>query len=249
MQTSTIILSLAIALIAALALAPRGPASADDKPAAAFLDADPAAKHKHARHQHSRREHARRKDLKRKDLNRKALKRKDVNRLLELNGAKAAATDEIDPMVKSFESLPGMTPDMMESMKEEFEASLDALTEPSIEPCMQVRTHGARSDFVNRLHLPRNYDAPPIGTGCRSELRAVTAGLRRLDGARPERSRGPRFVGNPTHLEIGFGPGRLPGETPSASHPCRRRANPYGLSSTACGPSGQRGSAHRACGR
>lgn len=123
MQTSTLIRSLAIVPIAALALtlAPRGSASADDKPQASQAAGDKPAT-----------------PFPGEDLD---AKRKDVRRLLELNGAKAAAAAQIDPMVKSFESLPGMTPDMMESMKEEFKASLNEVMEMSIEPYMQHLSH------------------------------------------------------------------------------------------------------------
>ena len=90
-----------------------------------------------------------------------------------------------------------------------------------------------------------------FGVPAVSSPRSSVGGSQRrtFDCAQPERSRGPRFVGNPSLLEVDFGPGRLPGEVPSKSHPFRRGARPCGLSSTACGPSGQRGSAHRACGR
>lgn len=70
-----------------------------------------------------------------------AAKRADVRRLLELNGAKAAATAQIAPMMKNFEAMPGMTPEMIAAMQEEFTASLGDMLEMSVEPYVRHLSH------------------------------------------------------------------------------------------------------------
>lgn len=133
MQTTAVVRSLAILPVAAflLTLAPWSAATANDaqqsapaKPAEAkaggTVDARAAAA------------------FPGEDLE---AKRKDIRRLLELNGAKATATAQIAPMMKSFEGMPGMTPEMVDAMKEEFLASLDEMLEMSVDPYVEYLSH------------------------------------------------------------------------------------------------------------
>lgn len=68
-------------------------------------------------------------------------KRKDILRLLELNGVRDTTAAMLGPMLRSVESMPGMTPDAIEAVKQEFMASLDDLLEMSVKPYADHLSH------------------------------------------------------------------------------------------------------------
>lgn len=68
-------------------------------------------------------------------------KHEDIRRLLEANGVRAVTASMLEPMMRSFENMPGMTPEMVDAMKAEYMASLDDLIDASIKPYADHLSH------------------------------------------------------------------------------------------------------------
>lgn len=68
-------------------------------------------------------------------------KHEDIRRLLEANGVRAVTASMLEPMMKGFEQMPGMTPEIIDAAKAEFMASLDDLIDASIKPYSDHLSH------------------------------------------------------------------------------------------------------------
>ena len=68
-------------------------------------------------------------------------KHEDIRRLLEANGVRGVTASMLEPMMKGFEQMPGMTPEIIDAVKAEFMASLDDLIDASIKPYSDHLSH------------------------------------------------------------------------------------------------------------
>ena len=68
-------------------------------------------------------------------------KRQDILRLFELNGVKKTVQAQLDAMAASFTAMPGMTPELMQALKEEVAKDFDRMLEISVKPYMEHVSH------------------------------------------------------------------------------------------------------------
>ena len=68
-------------------------------------------------------------------------KRQDILRLFELNGVKKTVQAQLDALAASFTAMPGMTPELMQALKEEVAKDFDRMLEISVKPYMEHVSH------------------------------------------------------------------------------------------------------------
>lgn len=68
-------------------------------------------------------------------------KREDILRLFEINGVRKTVQAQLDALAGSFTAMPGMTPELMQALKEEVAKDFDKMLEISVKPYMEHVSH------------------------------------------------------------------------------------------------------------
>jgi hypothetical protein len=81
-------------------------------------------------------------------------KREDILRLFQLNGVKRTAEVQLEAMSKSFVAMPGMTPEIMQAVREELAANLDQLLEISVKAYAAHLSHDDIKELIAFAETP-----------------------------------------------------------------------------------------------